>query len=263
MHRTLALAAATLLVTGAASAQSARDSTFTWSGRVAGGGWLRVHNLNGEIKVEAAEGDQVEVRADMQARRGGELSDVRIVTKQFGSDVVICALWHPDATCEEDGADYPRSRNRRNRDGDVSVDFTVRLPRAVKVAAHTVNGGVDVRGARAEVEAHTVNGRVDATTSAGPVDASTVNGTVRVRMESLSGSGDMKFRTVNGAVTVEAPAQLDAEVEMETVNGGLRSDYPLTVQGKMSPRHLRATIGKGGRRISMSTVNGSIELRKL
>jgi DUF4097 and DUF4098 domain-containing protein YvlB len=202
------------------------------------------------------------VRAEKDVRRGNA-EDVRIVVVRDGGNATICALWHEDATCDAEGAHYPSTGRRGRRENNVNVNFTVRLPRGVKVAASTVNGEVDVRGASAEVEASTVNGRVEAATSSGPVRASTVNGGVRVRMETLTGSGDMKFSTVNGAVVVEAPASLDAEVELETVNGSIRSDYPMTVSGRMSPRHLRAVIGKGGRRITMSTVNGSIELRKL
>jgi len=47
------------------------------------------------------------------------------------------------------------------------------------------------------------------------------------------------------------------------VNGSISSDFPLTVSGKLSPRHIRATIGSGGRELRLHTVNGSIELRKL
>jgi hypothetical protein len=258
--------AALALAPLAAGAQERADSTFRWAGRIPEGSWLRIHNLNGEVAVEAGEGNEVEVVGEKYWRRG-DPREVRFELVRDGDNVTICALWRESATCDEDGAHYPRrddddddDRRRRN---DVSVDFKVRLPRGVKVHAATVNGSVDVRGARAEVVASSVNGRVDAATSAGPVDATTVNGAVRVRMESLAGSGDMRFSTVNGSVTVEGPPTLDAEVEMETVNGSVRSDYPLTVNGRFSPRRLRATIGKGGRRIELKTVNGSLELRKL
>ncbi|MBP2648736.1 MAG: hypothetical protein H6Q77_2360, partial [Gemmatimonadetes bacterium] len=40
------------------------------------------------------------------------------------------------------------------------------------------------------------------------------------------------------------------------------SDFPMTLQGKMSPRSMRGTIGNGGPRLELSTVNGPIELRK-
>jgi DUF4097 and DUF4098 domain-containing protein YvlB len=106
-----------------------------------------------------------------------------------------------------------------------------------------------------------VNGRVEAASLGGPVTASTVNGNVDVRMATL-GDKDLDFTTVNGSLTVELPAQLDAEIELSTVNGRINADYPLTLSGRINPRHIRATIGKGGRRIKFTTVNGSVTLKK-
>jgi DUF4097 and DUF4098 domain-containing protein YvlB len=72
-----------------------------------------------------------------------------------------------------------------------------------------------------------------------------------------------EFSTVNGTVTVSLPASVNADVEMHTVNGHLSSDFPLTVEGSFSPRRLHAMLGKGGPTLRLSTVNGSIRLRKL
>jgi DUF4097 and DUF4098 domain-containing protein YvlB len=132
-----------------------------------------------------------------------------------------------------------------------------------EVRASTVNGGLEVSDATGQVTAHTVNGSVRVTTSAGPVSASTVNGNVTARMGSLSRDGDMKFSTVNGGVTVETPESLDANVSLDTMHGGISSDFPVQITGKFGPRHAEGTIGRGGRRIRMSTVNGSVELLKV
>jgi DUF4097 and DUF4098 domain-containing protein YvlB len=173
--------------------------------------------------------------------------------------VLVCAIWD-DAECDETG--YRSRRNdRRNNDNDVSVDFVVRVPRGVNVAPGTVNGSIRVTDVTGEVRASTVNGRVEAASLGGPVTASTVNGNVDVRMATL-GDKDLDFTTVNGSLTVELPAQLDAEIELSTVNGRINADYPLTLSGRINPRHIRATIGKGGRRIKFTTVNGSVTLKK-
>jgi hypothetical protein len=248
---------------GSARRERQRDSSFRWTGTIPEGQWLRVRNLNGEITVEAASGNQVEVTAVKSWRRG-DSADVRFETQKDGGSVTICAIWF-DATCDEDGyhSDRRRDRDDEDRNSDVSVDFRVRLPRGVKILVSTVNGGLDIRGARAEVDAHTVNGSIDASTSAGPINARTVNGTITARMTTLPSTDDMEFATVNGDITVEVPASFDANVRMTTVNGKLSSDFPLTVSGRMSPQRLRATIGKGGRELSFHTVNGSVELRRV
>lgn len=46
------------------------------------------------------------------------------------------------------------------------------------------------------------------------------------------------------------------------MNGSVDSDFPITIQGRMQRRHLRGTIGSGGRSLELTTVNGGIELRK-
>jgi hypothetical protein len=234
---------------------------FTWEGQVAPQGWLRIQNLNGSIRVEESTSGKAEVTARKRVQRGGDPNDVRIEMKKVGpgeQDVLVCALWFEDSTCDERGY---HSHNHNRNSGDVSVEFLVKLPKGTRVKAQTVNGSLNISGATAEVEAGTVNGSIDAASSGGPVNASTVNGSVNVRMGAL-GTEDLDFSTVNGSVTVELPAALDADLELSTVNGRLTSDYPMTVSGRIDPRHLRATIGKGGRQLKVSTVNGSVRLIK-
>jgi len=132
-----------------------------------------------------------------------------------------------------------------------------------EVRASTVNGGLEVSDAAGQVTANTVNGNVRVSTSAGPVSASTVNGSITARMGALARDGDMKFSTVNGTITVETPSTLDANVSLHTMHGGITSDFPVQISGKFGPRHAEGTIGRGGRQIRMSTVNGSVELLKV
>jgi hypothetical protein len=266
MHRLLSgtallLALATLAPTAAADAQEQRvdRAAFTWSGDIPAGSWIEVRNLNGPIHVSAASGRATEVSASKSWRRG-DPKDVRFeVTKLGGGGVLVCALWG-ESSCDEQG--YHSEDHGWRRGNDVEVEFTVRVPAGVKVNVGTVNGSLDVDGAGAEVVASTVNGRIDASTSVGPVNATTVNGDIRAAMRALAGDADMRFATVNGDVVVTLPAAFDADVEMSTVNGRFRSDYPVTLSGRIDPHHLRATIGKGGRRLTFHTVNGNLELRK-
>lgn len=255
-----AVAATSLTVSSVAQAQQ-RD--FSWDGRIPTGRWLYVRDLNGSIRVERATGDRAEVTAIKRSRRGNP-EDVRIETRRLGGedgDVIICAFWTDNASCDEDGYRSRGDNNWRGRDNDTSVEFTVKLPAGVRLGVSTVNGGVEVSGATSEVRASTVNGRVSAASSGGPVNASTVNGDIDVRMKEL-GTGDLEYSTVNGSIEIEVPANLDAELDMRTVNGSLSADFPITLQGRVNPRRMRATIGKGGRRIRLETVNGSVELRK-
>jgi hypothetical protein len=250
-----------------AYAQTGRssDTPFTWSGTVREGRWVYVRNLNGPVRVEQGTGDKVEVRAEKRWRRG-DPEDVKITVRQVGAgggDVIVCALWNDRSTCDEDGYHSHSDGWWRNNDhNDVQVEFVVRLPAGVKIDASTVNGRVEIDGATSNVVAHTVNGSIDARSTGGSVTAHTTNGDVMVSSARLDGD-HTEFSTVNGTVTVSLPASVNADVEMHTVNGRLSSDFPLTVEGSFSPRRLHATLGKGGPTLRLSTVNGSIRLRKL
>ena len=260
----LALAPLAILTAPAVSQERSRERDFQWSGQIPAGRWIYVRNLNGAIRVEPASGDRVEVTAVKSWRRG-DPADVRVEVKKYGpgdQDVIICAFWSEEAYCDESGY-RSRGSGRSRRDNDVSVEFRVRVPRGVKVGAGSVNGDVTVQGATSEVKVGTVNGSVEATSAGGPVEASTVNGSVFARMGRLTGTEDLNYSTVNGSIQVEFDGELtDADIEMSTVNGRFETNFPLTLQGRVNPRHLRTRIGNGGRRIKLTTVNGNVELRR-
>ena len=263
-----------LTVTAIAGAQErergSSDRDFRWDGNISSGRWVYARNLNGSIKVERATGSRLEVTAVKRWRRGNP-EDVKVEVTRVGSgegDVLVCAMWR-DLTedCDERGYRTQNNRNRRDRwsrdndDDDVSLEITVRVPEGVKLDVSSINGGLDITGATAEVEAHTVNGGIEARSSGGPVNASTVNGEIDVRMGAI-GNGNLDFSTTNGSITVTVPDGLNADITMRTVNGSVGSDFPMTVNGRISPRRIAATIGRGGMKIDLTTVNGSIDLRR-
>ena len=248
------------------SAQSEKTSDFKWSSAIAAGRWVNVNNVNGKITVGATGGSTVEVTA-VKRWRTGNPDDVRIETRKDGEDIVICALYKDQTTCNDDHHSNRRGRRSNDRwnndDDDVVVDFTVLIPRGTKIAAGAVNGGVVVTGATSDAEISSVNGEVRVETGAGPLRASTVNGSVHARVTTESAMAPMTFSTVNGSVIVEVPSTFGADITMTTVNGELQTDFPMTVQGRLDPHHMTVHVGAaGGPRVTLSTVNGDLELRK-
>ena len=71
--------------------------------------------------------------------------------------------------------------------------------------------------------------------------------------------GDTRFTTTNGGVTLTVPRDYSAALEIGTVNGGLRSDLPVTLPGGRG-RSIRTTLGSGGPLIKVQTVNGGVRL---
>src|SRR5262245_7677560 len=227
------LAALTIVATMAAMPAFAQvreqsENAFTWNGRIPVGRWIRVQNLNGGITVGPASGDNVEITATKRWRRG-DPEVVRFETNRFGpndENVLICALWGERASCDESGyRSNGNNRERGMRNNDVSVEFRVLLPRGVKLGVATINGNVTVEGATSDVDASTVNGDVDVTGGTGRVTAANVNGNVRARLNRVENDGRLEFTTVNGSVSVDVPGDLGADVEMQTVNGSLSTNF--------------------------------------
>src|SRR5687767_5486251 len=151
MHRTPTLLALTLAAFTAAPA-IARAQTrvereaFTWEGRIPDGRWITVRNLNGDVDVQYTNGNRVQVVASRRTRRG-DPEHVRFEVRKYGpgeNDVLICAIWGEESTCDERGYRNRRNDNRGRNRNEVSVEFRVLVPRGVKVGAHSVNGNTSV-----------------------------------------------------------------------------------------------------------------------
>ncbi len=277
------LGAACALAVGAtpllAQQDLGRDGTsWHWDGAVPSGGSLRLFNVNGALRFTASPDGSVHVQAEKHVHSGGDPRTVHYAVVRDGNNLVICALWNDDATCDAEGM---HSRDRDWNDGgdrrrNVAAEFAVQVPSGVRangntvngdvtmeriasdVRANTVNGSVRVTQVTGQVTARTVNGGVNVDTRGGNVSAETVNGSVHAAMAS-QGRGDMRFRTVNGDIEVTGPSQLNADVELSTLNGSIDTKYTLNFDRRR--RHADGVVGNGGRRLTASTVNGSISLQ--
>jgi len=251
----LALGLASSLVGPADARESRRSRTWEHAARMERGQTLWIHGVNGAIRAEAGTGDRLEVEATISGRRSdpSEVS-VRVVPDSDG--LTLCAIYPGrKSVCDGERYEMPVKNN------DVTVDFVVRVPVGVRLEATTINGGIQARGLDAPVRATTVNGGCEIATRASG-EARTVNGSVVASVGRLSASDRLDFATVNGSVTVHVDDPLDAEVSASTVNGALRSDYPVQMTGRWGPRTMQGTIGRGGARLQLSTVNGSISLKR-
>ena len=250
-----------LLLLSLVAAPAAAQQDWTWKKAVAAGRTIEIKGINGDISATAASGSEVEVVAHKSADRS-DPSSVSIEVVEHADGVTICAMY-PSRRGDRENECSPGNRGHSsNHNNDTEVDFEVRVPRGVLFAGRTVNGSVKGSGLTADTKASTVNGSVRIVTT-GLAEASTVNGSITVRMGRANWNENLSFHTVNGAILIEMPSDLHADVSATTVNGGLSSDWPMTIRGRWGPKHMNGKIGNGGRELSLETVNGDIELRRL
>jgi hypothetical protein len=242
--------------TGSWAAGGERHGAWSWNGTLVQGRALEINGVNGEIVAEPGTGDRVEVTADKHGRKH-DPAEVTIKVVEDSDGITICAIY-PNSTSP---CDNREDRSHSHNNSDVAVDFHVKVPSGAQFKAATVNGGVHVHSLDGPVKARTVNGTCDIETSRSG-EASTVNGSVRAVLGKVSASDELAFSTVNGSITLRLPTTLDADLTASTVNGHIESDFPVTVTGKWGPRSMHGTIGRGGTRLTASTVNGGIKFEK-
>jgi DUF4097 and DUF4098 domain-containing protein YvlB len=255
--RTVLISSALLL--SAFATATAQD--FNWHGRLAAGKRLEVKGVNGDVRAVLASGAEAVVNARKHARRS-DPDDVKIEVVESADGITICAVYPTPARARRENVCEPGDHwSSSTENNDVTVDFEVQVPAGIEFNGQTVNGEMSAEGLKADVRASTVNGSVRVTTT-GLAEASTVNGSVYAEMGRANWTSDLEFSTVNGGITLILPAKLDTDVRANTVNGDIVTEFPLMVTGRLGPRRLNGTIGTGGRRLELSTVNGTIRLRK-
>lgn len=248
-------AAALTALALATPAAAQRSDTFTWQGEIEAGRTVTVRGINGKIEARPTSGRTLRVEA-VKKTRDGSPADLDVDVRRSGGDVVLCAVYPLEDGGTKNACDHGRGGNMRDH---TSIDFVIQVPSGVRFEGSTVNGSVRTGDLGGDVSVATVNGSIEVS-GTGKVEAHTVNGAIEATTGVTSWDGDLEFETVNGSITITLPAGVNARVAAKTVNGGIETDFPLTVQGRWGPRKMEGTIGSGGGRLELETVNGAIRL---
>jgi DUF4097 and DUF4098 domain-containing protein YvlB len=239
-----------------ASAASAQDQgrEFHWSGKLAPDQVVEIKNVNGTIEAEAASGDEIQVSAE---KIGPHAEEVKIEVVPSSQGVTICAIYPSASGACEPGTHWHSGNVHGDR---VQVRFHASIPRNLRFTEISVNGNVSAEDMGRVVYAESVNGSVHVSTAAW-AHMETVNGAVKGRMGNAGWSGTLKIASVNGSIDLEMPDDLNANVDFKSVNGGITSDFPVTISGFVG-HSAHGQIGSGGRELQIRTVNGSVALKK-
>jgi hypothetical protein len=146
-----------------------------------------------------------------------------------------------------------------------AVSYEIFVPQTSDLKLTAYNGAVALSDVRGRIEFDTKNGAIHLARIAGDVSGATLNGSLRVELMGSTWEGrQLEVSTKNGAVTLTVPQNYSAHVQTETVNGGIRSDFPVTVTGRIQPRprSMDVNLGSGGPLIHVSTTNGAVHLSR-
>lgn len=162
-----------------------------------------------------------------------------------------------------------------------SVSYEVHMPPTLELEVDTHNGAIHVEGIRADCRlkthngpilandvsrekfrAESQNGEIEVRTAAEHVEMETHNGAVTAYLNSpleLGGS----ISTHNGGVQVHIGSDASADLDLSTHNGTATA-YGLTLANETSGRNwLKGRLGMGGRRLTLSSHNGSVTVKPI
>lgn len=263
-HRRLAAPLGLLALSAIFSAcgvGSSAKGSFSRTLDVAGPIRLEVTNAAGDIVINASADGKVRVKADIRA------SGFSIVNPQKRIDELIAS---PPVEQKGDtiriGKDLAHLRN-------ITVSYTIEVPRETEVSTTVVSGSQTVRGVRGPVKVVAVSGSIHVEQVDHYAQLSTVSGSIDandmgddVRASSASGKvtvsnvrGDVNINVLSGATRV---AKLGGRVEATTATGAI------DVQGAKSDVKIHAASGRvivqgdpgTNSYWNLNTVSGAVQL---
>ncbi|MGB6689579.1 MAG: DUF4097 family beta strand repeat-containing protein [Terracidiphilus sp.] len=181
---------------------------------------------------------------------------------------------------------------------------TVETPSVLDLEARTADGALKVNGVRGALELHTSDGAVDVSDVAGSLRLTASDGSIRIHnvtgtLESRTSDGhaqiDGKFTALevhagdgslevtvdegsqlntssriegsDGRVTVRLPRTLAVDLDVQTSDGGIKCDLPLTMNGydssHSSGHNLRGHLNGGGVPLEIHTSDGNVTIEAL
>lgn len=147
----------------------------------------------------------------------------------------------------------------RTGDGSIRIVDT-----AGELKLNTGDGAINVDGAEGRLELETGDGGVNVEGTLSAVKMHTGDGSIVYRADrSAAMTDDWEISSGDGSVTMYLPAGFGAELDAHTGDGRIRSDLALAVErdGDSNKRTMRGRLGQGGRRLRVSTGDGTITLR--
>ncbi|HKZ79561.1 MAG TPA: DUF4097 family beta strand repeat-containing protein [Pyrinomonadaceae bacterium] len=246
-----------ILETGVADDAGAVDEVreeFRKSFPLSPTGRVSLENLNGNVRIDAWDRDEVQVNAVKRANTKERLNELNIDINA-SAEVVIIKTIYPQVVR---GGDY-----RRRDESFATVDYTLSVPRKSRLESiDLVNGSLEIDRVEGDVKASTVNGRLAAAGLMSEAKLSTVNGSLEAVFTQLDQSREISIGSVNGGVVLIIPSDANAIVRANTVHGEITNDFGLGVEeGKYAGRELYGQLGSGGARVKIGNVNGPIAIR--
>ncbi|HYY56604.1 MAG TPA: DUF4097 family beta strand repeat-containing protein [Pyrinomonadaceae bacterium] len=210
--------------------------------QLAPGALVSVSTVSGPVDVETSGGNSAEVYIVRSAETQRELDCYRTVVEQTGAGLSIS---------HEQDCRTIRARQR----------VQLKLPRDVNLRIETVSGDVHIGAIDGSARLESISGGVWMDQANGDTNISSVSGQVNLYIARLNERG-LRLNSISGRVLLRIADNINADLRVDSISGHVSSEIPGVTVNKVGDSNYQAQIGSGGARISISSVSGSVTLRR-
>jgi len=212
----------------------------------------------GRLNVDEVRNGAVSIKG---AVRGDVLVRARVETR--GENEASAASMASQVSIDGSGGQVRASGPKTGENSSWNVSYEIFVPQTTDLTVKTGNGAIAISDVRGNLHFDVNNGAVRLKRVAGDVAGTTVNGAIQAELAGGVWEGrQLEIGTHNGAVSVTMPSYYSAHVQAETGNGGIQSDFPMTLSGDPHPKKVDFNLGSGGPLIHITTGNGAIRLNR-
>ncbi len=218
-------------------------------------GSITVNGANGsDVSASSANGQisVTDVQASGLLNAESQFGDVRISNSQAGT-----------AEIKSNNGTLKLEKLKVSGKVTVKSDFGSLTLTGVDADSYdltTQNGQISLNGAQGAITAHSDFGTVEVLNAQNAtIDLSSNNGAVT--FSGSLGAGPHIIKSEFGNILVTLPARSALSAELQTDFGKITSDFSITIQGEISPKHWLGNINGGGTKLTVKTNNGNITLQ--
>jgi hypothetical protein len=250
-----------------AAAPFARADDWSKTYTITGKPDLRVETSDADLHVDTWDRNIIDVHVTSTHYKIGE-GGIKIIEHQTG-DAVELEIRYPHLSFQIGFGNHNR----------VSVD--IHMPREGRVGLRTGDGNIQLANFKGTMDLESGDGHQEIESVDGALKVRTGDGHIRAsgRFDSLElSTGDGRIdasvnpgstvasswniRTGDGSVTLHLPENLAADVDLQTSDGHIDVDMPLTVEGRLGDKNIHGKMNGGGNLLTVHTGDGSIRIER-
>lgn len=247
--RSILFAATAALAAGASADSGQRNDSTPMTARevsdqsydLARDSTVRVQGIAGPVTIETGDFVRAELHIVRMAATQRELDCYRTQVSATPNSLTVEHV-------QDRGRDCDSIRSRQ--------EVRLRLPRSMSVDLESIAGAVEIGPLDGMVRLQSIAGRATLA-QVRSADISSIAGTLTLGLAPIGAEG-VEVSSVTGPIELSAGPGVDADVEVSSILGSVSGFTDL--EGESGG--YRARIGRGGGRVSLSSIVGSVRLRR-